>query len=509
MKHYISASLLFFAISIVQQVSAQTADASGTQASSTIPAEATILEHAIAAAAGAEGKAAKADGSERTSPPDPETGSQPPKTNSGGQVPPPAATKTGAAQAEVVAAEEAAASQNSSVNSNVNTPGQSENGEDHDASTMQPGPSTPSQPKATAADTPQHAGDAAVSQPDAASGATAASKQIGEVESNLDRSSVEQAQPQAQEGASEQGLDAAITEQTSEQTTLDILPTATPTGLRAADQTERMVAAARQVLEQTSPIALGKAGRVIVTYGEALPVLVCTSLAVCTVELEKGENLVDTPVLGDPVRWVMESRQVNWPGQQKQWIFVFKPTADADRMSTAVFVTDRRIYSIVLKRHPYEYIPILSFDYPDTRHRLIAEKIEADRAAKLKAEADELKRKADAAAAAAARANRAVKNSGTPTVRGLVPAEKLDFDYRITGRAAFKPAQVYNDGRKTYVVLPSAYRGSTPVLLAGSGASNKAINISFKDGRYVVDRLVSSFTLQDGAKTITIKRIGS
>ena len=494
MMRYVSAlstPLLFFAIFIVQQAAAETTEASDT---ATTSSDITILEHAIAAAAGAEGMAAKADSPERIPPPDPETGSQPPKTNSGGQVPPPAATKT-------AASEEAAAPQNS----NVIAAGQSEKGVAQDTTTVQLDNSAPSQPKTTAADTPEHAEGAATSQPDAASGATAASKQIGEEGSDKDQSASAQTQAQTQGVIPTQDTDTPNTEQT----TRDILPPATPTGLRAADQTERMVAAAQQVLEQTSPVALGKAGRVIVTYGEALPVLVCTSLAVCAVELEKGENLVDTPVLGDPVRWIMEQRQVNWPGQQKQWIFVFKPTADADRMSTAVFVTDRRIYSIVLKRHPYEYIPILSFDYPDTRHRLIAEKIEADRAAKLKAEADELKRKADAEAAAAARANRAVKTSGTQTVRGLVPAEKLDFDYRITGRAPFKPAQVYNDGRKTYVVLPASYRGSTPVLLAGSGASNKAINISFKDGRYVVDRLVSSFTLQDGSKTVTIKRIGS
>ncbi|MEJ5220007.1 TrbG/VirB9 family P-type conjugative transfer protein [Cognatishimia sp. D5M38] len=289
----------------------------------------------------------------------------------------------------------------------------------------------------------------------------------------------------------------------------EIQPVSQPSVLRADDQTERMISAARQVQDQTAPVALGKAGRVIVTYGEALPVLVCTSLAVCTVELEKGENLVDAPVLGDPVRWIMEQRQVNWPGQEKQWIFVFKPTADADRTSTAVFVTDRRIYSIVLKRHPFEYIPILSFDYPDTRHRILIAQIEAERAALLKAEADELKRKADAAAAAAARATKAVKASGTKTVRGLIPAEKLDFNYKVTGRAPFKPAQVYNDGRKTYVVLPSSYKGSLPVLLAGESSSNAAINISFKDSRFVIDRLVSSFTLKDGSKTVSIKRISS
>lgn len=281
------------------------------------------------------------------------------------------------------------------------------------------------------------------------------------------------------------------------------------TGLRAPDQTRRMIAAAAQVQDLIAPVALGKAGRVIVTYGEALPVLVCTDLAVCTVELEKGENLVDTPVIGDPVRWSMEQRQVVWPGQEKQWIFVFKPSADADRMSTAVFVTDRRIYSIVLKRHPFEYVPILSFDYPDTRHRLIAEKIEADRLALLQAQADEAKAKADAAAAANARANRAVKASGTKTERGLIPAERLDFDYRISGRAAFKPTQVYNDGRKTYVVLPSSYRGPLPVLLAGQGSSNAAINIKFNNGRFVIDRIVDSFTLGSGSKTIKIARLRS
>lgn len=453
MKRHISAPLLFFAMSVVQQAIAQTADASGTQAASTIPAEVTILENALAAASTESGDAAITEGE--------------------------ASTAMAGVSAPSNPSEPAAPSQDAGVEVSEKEAG--------DRATQD-----------TAAGQAEQTGQ---SQPHAASASTAASQQVGKARADEELSAAAHALTQ------EATLPQASGPSSAEQTTLDILPPEHPTGLRASDQTERMVAAARQVLEQTSPVALGKAGRVIVTYGEALPVLVCTPLAICAVELEKGENLVDAPVLGDPVRWTMSDRQVIWPGQESQWIFMFKPSDDADRMSTAVFVTDRRVYSIVLKRHPYEYIPILSFDYPDTRHRLIAEKIEADRAARLKAEADALKRKADAAAAAAARATRTIKASGTQTSRGLVPAEKLDFNYQITGRAAFKPTQVYNDGRKTYVVLPASYRGSTPVLLAGSGASNKAINISFKDGRYVIDRLVSSFTLQDGSKTITVKRI--
>ncbi|MFN9154173.1 MAG: TrbG/VirB9 family P-type conjugative transfer protein, partial [bacterium] len=42
------------------------------------------------------------------------------------------------------------------------------------------------------------------------------------------------------------------------------------------------------------------------------------------------------------------------------------------------------------------------------------------------------------------------------TVPDGVLVERLNFDYRISGRAAFRPVQVLDDGRFTYIQMPAS-----------------------------------------------------
>ncbi len=260
-------------------------------------------------------------------------------------------------------------------------------------------------------------------------------------------------------------------------------------------QADNTRAAAEVWDARTGIVTPGRAGRVVHVFGASIPTLVCQPGMVCLMELEAGEEVLDTPVQADPARWRVELRHRDAPVSQTY--FAFKPSEDAAARSNFVVLTDRRVYVVNLVKDLLRSTYILSFDYPDTRARTMTAEIAARSAAKRAARA-----------AAHTRRTSAIARSGVSTTRGKVPARELDFNYSIRGTAAFKPLRVYNDGRKTYVDLPGRYRGDLPVVIGGAGADNKAFNyrVGQNGTRFIIDRVLRDFVLQDGRKRIRIRR---
>src|SRR5207253_2077998 len=58
-----------------------------------------------------------------------------------------------------------------------------------------------------------------------------------------------------------------------------------------------------QWLNETNTPAPGPDGRIVYSYGAGLPIIVCSPLRICIIELEPGERLVGAPQVGDSVRW--------------------------------------------------------------------------------------------------------------------------------------------------------------------------------------------------------------
>ena len=90
--------------------------------------------------------------------------------------------------------------------------------------------------------------------------------------------------------------------------------------------------------------------------------------------------------------------------------------------------------------------------------------------------------------------------------------DKLNFNYRVTGKAPFKPTRVFNDRKKTYIDLPEGYSGEKPVFFAGDTKSSKeVVNSRWKGNRLEIDRVIATGTLILGvgrkADKITIKRV--
>ncbi|URL58456.1 P-type conjugative transfer protein TrbG [Luteibacter flocculans] len=233
----------------------------------------------------------------------------------------------------------------------------------------------------------------------------------------------------------------------------------------------------------------GPDGTIRFLYGQSQPSIVCAVLQVCDVELEPGEQ-VSSVNLGDAVRWLVEPA-VSGAGDDAIQHLVIKPL-DVGLETSLMVTTDRRTYHLRLRSHRTEYMPRVAFSYPES--------VDAKWAAMKKRTAQ-------------AQASKPSESTGTNEYLG-----NLDFRYRVTGNAPFKPSRVYNDGVKTIIEMPKTFsQGEAPTLLVvrDSGSVFKKddevmVNYRLQDGRYIVDTLFEKAVLVTGVgvgqRKITIER---
>jgi type IV secretion system protein TrbG len=228
--------------------------------------------------------------------------------------------------------------------------------------------------------------------------------------------------------------------------------------------------------EGTTP-APGPDGRVLYSYGSGLPTVVCAPLRVCIIELQAGEKVIGEPHIGDSVRWII-SPAMYGTGDQATSIIVLKPQSPG--LDTNLLVTtDRRAYYLRLVSKPEEYVARVAFAYP-----------EDDSAAKWQQQMD------------AQRAQERLGHRSGDTPVALVTAEKLNFDYRITGGTDdMRPRRVFDDGAKTYIQMPAEvqHREAPVLLVIGSDGKGEMTNYRLKDQTYIVDRLFDRANLVLGS----------
>jgi P-type conjugative transfer protein TrbG len=204
-------------------------------------------------------------------------------------------------------------------------------------------------------------------------------------------------------------------------------------------------------------------------YGKAQPTLTCRPLYVCDIALQSGEAILDLAI-GDSVRWIISPAQ-SGPNGNTPHVFV-KPT-QLDLDTNFVITTTRRVYYLRLISSSYTEITRIGFYYPE----------------------DEA---ADAVAAASASAQRRHQKS---TELPLLPANRLDYDYRIQGDKFLLPQRVYNDGVHTFIeygTLPM----DLPVLFAvAPDGSNQMVNFRLRKNVFIVDGIPSGVDLVLNAGT--------
>lgn len=192
---------------------------------------------------------------------------------------------------------------------------------------------------------------------------------------------------------------------------------------------------------------------------------------VTDIALQEGEQLVGTgPVAaGDTARWIIGDT-LSGTGDGARVHILVKPTR-ADLATNMVINTNRRTYHLELRATPTTYMASVSWTYP--LDRLVAV------------------RRANEAAIAAA-----------PAGTGIDPAS-LDFRYRIEGdQVPWRPTRAFDDGRQTYVELPTniAQGELPPLFVTGAAGGTELVNYRIA-GRYIiVDRLFGAAEMRLGQR---------
>ena len=221
---------------------------------------------------------------------------------------------------------------------------------------------------------------------------------------------------------------------------------------------------------QLTPVP-GPDGAIRFLHGSVQPSIVCAVMQVTDIELEPGEQINNISI-GDSARWLVEPA-VTGAGVAEVQHIILKPM-DVGLETSLIVTTNRRTYHFRLKSHRTQYMPKVSFIYPDAVQ---------DRFLALKERQTEEKEKLT-----------------IPETQEYLG--NLDFAYRISGSAPWKPVRVYNDGSKTIIQMPPKMKQTeAPSLLVLNGDEEVMVNYRLQGDRFIVDQLFD--------KAILIAGVGS
>ncbi|WP_168409154.1 P-type conjugative transfer protein TrbG [Erwinia amylovora] len=242
----------------------------------------------------------------------------------------------------------------------------------------------------------------------------------------------------------------------------------------ALDAKERKaVSLSQQWISRRDMPTRGMNGAVVFNYGSTLPTVVCAPLRTCLLTLQPGEYIVKKGLnAGDTVRWQI-TPTVFGDGDNKTTALNIKPT-DSGLTTNLSILTNRRMYQVNLVSRIKDWMPNVSFAYPD-----------------------DVNKAWDDYYAANASYKRDTRLPGTGQ-----DVTNLDFGYRISGdKPAWRPLRVYSSGYKTYIQFPSSIRGGDmPVLQAIGGDDEKQL-VNYRPIRndlFEVDKLITKAVLISG-----------
>lgn len=220
----------------------------------------------------------------------------------------------------------------------------------------------------------------------------------------------------------------------------------------------------------------GRNGAIQYVFGAQSPSVVCAVLQVCDIALQAGEY-VNSIQLGDTARWNVEPA-ISGSGASEIQHLLIKPL-DVGLETSLVITTDRRVYHIRLRSHRTEYMPQVSFTYPE------------DALAKWES--------------LRTRERQHREDNTIPNTQEYLG--DLSFDYDISGSAAWRPVRVFNDGRKTIIQMPREMQQTeAPTLLVvrregglfRGDEETVMVNYRVQGDRYIVDTIFDRAILISG-----------
>lgn len=181
------------------------------------------------------------------------------------------------------------------------------------------------------------------------------------------------------------------------------------------------------------------------------------------IALEPGESLTGSgPIAaGDTARWVIGDTE-SGSGVTRRVHVLVKPTRP-DITTNLVLTTDRRTYMLELRSGEKPYMPAVAWAYPQPP---------------------------------------ASQRQAVPAAP-LIPApEARNYRYGLTGDAPpWRPDEVYDDGRRVYVVFPRGIvQGELPpIFVIGPEGEAQIVNSRIHQNILIVDRLFGAAELRLGS----------
>jgi P-type conjugative transfer protein TrbG len=221
---------------------------------------------------------------------------------------------------------------------------------------------------------------------------------------------------------------------------------------------------------------LDPSGRVLFTYSESAPTIVCAPIHVCDIELQPGEVVQGAPHIGDSVRWLV-SPAVSGTDEHRVTHLIIKPT-EAGLDTNLIVPTDRHTYHVRLVSSVTRYVSSVGFVYPEEQQQTWSDFIKTSSGG----------------------AGSGTASSGPmPTVA----VNRLNFNYKIKvvkGKPTFKPLRAMDDGYHTYVAMNEQMpQEDAPALIGISPTGEEQmINYRLKGNLYVVDGTIYKLALISG-----------
>jgi len=246
-------------------------------------------------------------------------------------------------------------------------------------------------------------------------------------------------------------------------------------------------------------------GAVQFSWPSEIPSIVCAVLQVTDVALEPGEAITSVST-GDNLRWSVEA-VVSGEGPAQQPHLIIKPF-DRGLVTSVVVTTTRRSYHLTLRSTDQQYMHAVSFTYPgEPQKQAPPAKVNVALTQEVDPPTPEKKL--------------AQKTSGELPrwqVRRDPPGRPQftqDPDsYRISGNPRWRPINVYNDGRKTFVVMTEEMtKTEAPAMLVLRrnnylfGYDKVLANYRLQHKTYIVDTVFDRAILVSGSDKVTIARV--
>ena len=251
-------------------------------------------------------------------------------------------------------------------------------------------------------------------------------------------------------------------------------------------------------------------GAVQFRWPAEIPSIVCAVLQVTDVALEPGEAITSVST-GDNLRWSVEA-VVSGEGPAQQPHLIIKPF-DRGLVTSVVVTTTRRSYHLTLRSTDQQYMHAVSFTYPGEPQNQAPP-------------APEQKPKVNVALTEEVDPPTPERKLAQKT-SGELPRWKVRRDppgrpqstqdpdsYRISGNPRWRPVNVYNDGRKTYVVMTEEMtKTEAPAMLVLRrnnylfGYDKVLANYRVQHKSYIVDTVFDRAILVSGRDKVTIARV--